>query len=246
MTDPRPARLAPAVTGRRVSAHWAFFAGLLLGAVPLFPAPPARAGEDDPPLTRIQQVRALSPEQASWNPPVRLRGVVTFHDPHWSVLFVQDAGAAVFVSGVDTEPPLPSGSLVEVRGLAEAGQVVPYVRGAHVTVLGQGTRPEPYAPGCACLATGDGYGRWVALEGTIRDVTLVDRHLELRMAAGSERFIAYVPGVSDLAPVRHLVDAEVQVQGVCAQVLNDRRQPAGFKLLIPDLSDVLVRRASPP
>src|SRR4030095_7730719 len=40
--------------------------------------------------TSVQEIRGLSPEEAANNHPVQLRGVVTYYDREWNILFIQD------------------------------------------------------------------------------------------------------------------------------------------------------------
>ena len=52
-----------------------------------------------PILTRIEQIRKLSTEQAERKYPVRLQGVVTYFDPFSESMFIQDG------TGGDLGPP---------------------------------------------------------------------------------------------------------------------------------------------
>jgi PAS domain S-box-containing protein len=171
--------------------------------------------------------------------------MVTYHDPAWSLLFIQDESAGIFVLRGERDTPLVVGSQVEVNGVAAEGLYAPIVREAGVTVVGRGKRPEPHEPAVARLATGLDDSSWVAVAGTVRSTTIVDHHLLLDLATLNGRCNVYLPGFSDSAPAAHLVDAEVRAQGVCVVILNDHHQPTGFKLLTPSLDDVTVIRAAP-
>src|SRR5205814_8713788 len=48
-------------------------------------------------LTRVEQVRKLSVEEAKRGYPVRLDAVVIYADLDWNMLFVQDPTGAIFV-----------------------------------------------------------------------------------------------------------------------------------------------------
>jgi hypothetical protein len=41
-------------------------------------------------LTRVADIRSLSPERAAQRQPVRITGVITYHFADWNELFVQD------------------------------------------------------------------------------------------------------------------------------------------------------------
>src|SRR5258707_11798342 len=67
---------------------------------------PSAGWADEPPsnsgvgltLTNAIQIRRLPVEAASHAKPVRLRGVVTYADFEWNMLFIQDLTAGIFVS----------------------------------------------------------------------------------------------------------------------------------------------------
>jgi hypothetical protein len=90
---------------RHLPDRWLVVSYLLLAAVPFVGATRAWAHEDDPVLTRIAEVRELSPKKLVRNPPVRLRGMVTYHDPAWSLLFIQDESAGIFVLRGERDTP---------------------------------------------------------------------------------------------------------------------------------------------
>src|SRR5215471_20243950 len=62
-----------------------------------------------PVLTEIRQVRELSAEEARKQYPVRVRAVVTYFDPHWKTLFIQDDTAGIWVARTFQETNLYAG-----------------------------------------------------------------------------------------------------------------------------------------
>lgn len=121
-----------------------------------------------PVLTSVKQVQELSGDEAAKGYPVRLRGVVTFHD--WFAGFVQDATGGLYVRNFD--PVVRPGVEVEVEGFSAPGQILPIVTGtngseAKMRILGPGRWPE------ALVATevglnGDAYdAQWVSIRGKV-------------------------------------------------------------------------------
>ncbi|MBM3847982.1 MAG: hypothetical protein FJ405_17060, partial [Verrucomicrobia bacterium] len=97
-------------------------------------------------IRSVRQLQALSPEQARGQIPVRLRGVVTFHEPTWFQSFFQDPTGGIYVMNYD--PSVRAGDEVEVEGsssVGSAGSVI-VARGgtnqARLRVLGKGSWPE--------------------------------------------------------------------------------------------------------
>ena len=68
-------------------------------------------------VSRVQQVRALAPEEARRGYPIPLRVLVTYFDPVAPNLFVQDSTGAMWVEwprgGQEPEP----GQLIDLQGI---------------------------------------------------------------------------------------------------------------------------------
>ena len=87
----------------------------LLAALPVW-------GQQEP-LTRASQIRDLTAAEAAKGLPVKLHVTLTYYNPDWNSLFVQDETGAAFVrasavggGGVHFE----AGQILEVTGKTEA------------------------------------------------------------------------------------------------------------------------------
>src|SRR5208282_6063463 len=148
--------------------------GVLLFAAALLGAPLGRGAETQglPMLTSVRQVRQLSREEALRGYPVRLRGVVTFHD--WFLTFVQDATGGLYLKNFD--PAVRAGTEVEVEGFSSVGRFLPIVVGrnrgeARIRTIGPGQWPKP-TEAAATLLSGDAYdAQWVGIRGRITAVS---------------------------------------------------------------------------
>jgi hypothetical protein len=93
----------------------------------------------------VEQVLALTPDEASRRYPVLVTGVVTYEDAEWCMLFVQDATAGIYVQCRSHGFPVVVGQRVEVRGVSGAGQFAPVIDAPRLQLLGQGPLPRPKA-----------------------------------------------------------------------------------------------------
>jgi PAS domain S-box-containing protein len=197
------------------------------------------AGPADP-LTRVEQIRELGPDDAKRGDPVRLHAVVTYVDPVGPNLFVQDATAGIWVDlrGAKAAPRL--GQLLDMEGVVGAG-FAPYVAGPRWTVLGEGAMPAARPATFAEMAAGALDGQWVEADGVIRsfvreaegDVLVID----VRVPGG--RFKARIPGFRHPFPM-HLVDAKVRFRGVCGAAFNKKNQLVAVHLFANGLDSVRV------
>jgi signal transduction histidine kinase len=181
-------------------------------------------------LTRLRQVLDLGLDGVRQHShPVETTGVVTMVS---SRVTVQDDTAACIVLATNQPRSLAPGQKVRVRGLASPAMLAPCVDFAQVEILGPGSFPEPDRPPVARLSTLEFYGRWVELDGVVRDV-IIEPFLKLMLGCDGQRGWAHLPARSrkDL-PVSWL-DARVRLRGVCFLEVAGDGQPRGFFLHVP-------------
>ncbi len=195
--------------------------------------PVASPGRRRIPLsTTAAEVHSMPPDMAGLGHPVRLRGVVTYYDPVWGTLFVQDRTAGVFIDLRGRPAPnVRAGQEVQVDGLTAAGDFAPVVRGARITVFGPGAMPPAEAPGIDGLLEGRYDSRWVEGTGVVQAIAEEGGHGVLEMVEGAHRFRVHV--LVPPSALAHLVDARVRVRGVCTTLFNQKRQMFGMELASP-------------
>jgi diguanylate cyclase (GGDEF)-like protein len=182
--------------------------------------------------------------------PVRLRGVVTFYDPYQQghrALFIADQSGEVFVApGLGPALPLHAGSLVEVSGVTDPGGYSPIVSKSVIHILG-GTRPLPAARALTLpqLLSGSEDSVWVAVKGIVHSVEVDEMHLVLTLAT-AEGTLTAITDKEDGANYSALVDSEILIRGVCAPLVNARRQLTGVRLLFPGMETITVKEPAPP
>jgi PAS domain S-box-containing protein len=209
------------------------------------PAPETPSAGPQPPfLTEILDVAKLSRTDAARNLSVRLRGILTYADPEWRNGFLQDRSGAIYV---DLDPgfkELHSGQFVEVIGRTSPGGFAPEVLTTSVTVQGVTNLPVPIPVDLEDLVNGQLDARWVEMEGIVRRVDAMSRHVSLRLMTPKGRFSAIIPAFDNQPVPTHLIDARVAVQGACSSEMNLRRQLSGITLSVPSLD--YIRLINPP
>ena len=95
---------------------------------------------------------------------VELRGVVTFVDPDWNLLTLQDETGGVPIEMTRRTPPLSRGDLMEVSGATAADNQVPMVVSPVLHVAGRSKLPSPLAAPAASLSCGEHLYRLVEIE----------------------------------------------------------------------------------
>jgi signal transduction histidine kinase/CheY-like chemotaxis protein len=182
-------------------------------------------------LTSTAAIHALSAQEALRSLPVRLRGVVTYHEENGNT-FIQDRAGGIFLwysgRGVIS---LAAGDLVEISGVTAPGDFAPIVRDGEFRRVGKSEMPKPRAASLEELFTGREDGNWVQAEGYVTAVHAEGGTVGVTVAEGVRTFVVWVTDRS--RPASDLMHARVRVEGVCATRFNDRGQLIGIKLMAP-------------
>jgi len=202
----------------------------------------AIASGNSRPLTSAAALRSIAPAAAKRKLPVLLNAVVTFYDPDWHLLFVQDGTAGVFVHSPGFYP-VKTGDAVELTGIANLEGFAPMVDRGAFRVLGTRPLPRPLRLSPQQLFTGEYDSQWIETEGVVQSVQRVYQHLLLAVSAGLYRYTVHIPSPNGAPLPTDLVDATVRLEGAAGSVFNDRRQLIGVEIYVPRLK--LIRTLSP-
>ena len=229
--------------------QWGWYAllGLLLVCPLSFALDGESSGRDlSPPLlTKIEQVREITREQAVLKPALFLHAVVTYYDPLNTMLFIQDATAGIWV---DTQqgpkPDLKVGDWVEVRGVALWNDFAPDVGSPRIRVLGRAPLPIASKDSFSQLTSTSTNGRRVEVDGIVLDAVKQGELLRLTLEVDSGTVGVLIPGLRGPIPA-NLIDAKVRVQGVCGAAFNTKNQLIGIRICVPSMADVQVIEVGP-
>jgi signal transduction histidine kinase/DNA-binding response OmpR family regulator len=190
------------------------------------------------PLTTVAQVRRLTSDAAARGHAVRLRGRVTYIDRVWTVLFVQDASAGIFVYYSQLTHPMPdcvAGDEVEIVGATGPGDFAPVVVAHTFQVVRHGPLPAAASVALEDLVSGRFDSQLVTVTGIVRSVTHdTEGHAFLLLAMGDSRLPIVLPmRRGETLPAGVAVDSRVRVVAVAGTRFNTRRQLLGAELLVP-------------
>jgi signal transduction histidine kinase len=164
---------------------------------------------------------------------------------HRRSFVIQDETSGIFISPrePETRPDFPAGSRVEVEGFTGIGGFSPIVHASVIRPLGPGTWPKAVPLDHAELMSGNLDCRWVSARGIVREVSPGAAGIaRCRIAIGGDQVIAHMHKMAFQA-VGGLVDAEVEVQGVCLYEFTDRGQHFRTVLAVP--GQAMLRVLSP-
>lgn len=114
------------------------------------------------PLSSLREVTAVAREDVN-DQAVDVTATITYWDPLWNMMFIQDGEQAIFVSG-HGKGPVAVGSLARIKGKLSKGELTPIVVANEVTELGASQLPVPTTVDLATLKFGEFDCRYVSAE----------------------------------------------------------------------------------
>jgi signal transduction histidine kinase/DNA-binding response OmpR family regulator len=195
-------------------------------------------------LSRIQQVRDLSPEMAKQGYPIRLRAAITYYDPEANILFVQDSTAGIFVDTHNQRLEIRPGQLVELEGFTGPGDFAPVIIKPRFKTLEAATGLNARRVTFEALVSGKEDSQFVEVKGLVRAVYEQDGRIFLDIVSDGGRFKCQVPHYSKDPLPLDLIDGKVLLSGVCGTLFNQRRQLVGAQLFVPGFKAITVLERS--
>lgn len=202
-----------------------------------------------PTLDRIESVLDVSRENADRAYPVDVEGVVTYVDPAWQIMFVEDETAGIYVDADSISwGTVRAGQRVSLRGQTSRGEFAPVITNATVTSMGPGAFPEAPSASLSRIFTGQEDAQWRLLGGTVRSVDEEEEgRVYLNVDTGPQQFEAQIPPhlAEDSRPDQ-LIGAHIDVRGVTSTVFNERNQFVGVQMFVPGWAAIDIREPGPP
>lgn len=195
------------------------------------------------PLTNAAQVHGLAAAEAAGGRPVVLRGTVTFFDPDWGGLYLQDDTGAVYVAykkphdapGLDLTP----GDIIELIGKTQQGVIHPDVAENRITVLGHGPLPEPLDLSTSNALSTDNEIRRVYASGQITDIGSVAGRVVLDFNDPKGLFFRIILKTGQREDALSLRGASVELTGVLAlDLTRSQKYSGGFDVFVSSLADI--------
>jgi diguanylate cyclase (GGDEF)-like protein len=186
-------------------------------------------------LESAEKAHLAASDSSNYGKPVRIQGVVTYCDPEWHLLFLQDSSGGFFVNLKEDVADLKVGQLVEV-----SGKLAPGNRGIddpHFRLLGPAPMPAPQPLPDASNPAQARLSQWVEIHGMVRAASLEDGRLTLTVVDGKRRTKARILMPKHERPIT-FVGAEVQVAGVSAATVDEKANTTGIQIFVSSVDQV--------
>ena len=168
---------------------------------------------------------------------VDLEAVVTYHDPEWGILMLQDGDETLYIEVGGRDLALRPGHRVRVRGVSAPSDVG--VDEAAFEILGFEELPEPAYEAISELRSDDRSGYWVETSGVVRVVVEQWGRVRMDIYDHGAPLSVFVMGASPQI-MTSFVDAHVRLQGVKMSRFDDDGHPITPELFVESFSDIVV------
>src|SRR5690242_9073286 len=145
----------------------------------------ARRGTISASLDSTRDVHEAASDASNYGKPVKIEGVVTYYDPEWHLLFLQDASGGFFLKVKENVPDVKPGKLLEVAGRLAPSNIG--IEDPEIRVLGNATLPTPQALPDTSADPTKLLSQWIQVQGTIRAAWYEEGRLTLSVANGAQR-----------------------------------------------------------
>jgi diguanylate cyclase (GGDEF)-like protein/PAS domain S-box-containing protein len=212
---------------------------LILLLCPLLGFSQARDPSAHRTLRTVHDVFAISKAEAVKAYPIELDAVVTYSDPEWGVLFVQDRTGPTFLDVHGTSTKFPAGTRVRVEAVTGTNNNGLMVAHAKIIVLGRGLLPKLEKKSVADLDSVLTESHRAVTEGTLHPCERAYARVCFRIFDGKKSAWLFVPEL-DSPAAQVLSGATVRVTGVVGRHVDDANQRLGAQLFVDALQDIEV------
>lgn len=198
-------------------------------------------------LESIAAICALEPSVARLALPAVVTGIVTYYEPKWDNLFVQDptGGIYVFPGNTPRARSFKPGQLIRIRGRTLGNKPLNAIVEESVEELGTVPLPVPIRVTPSELLVGLYDSHWIEFEAVVRRWVFRYQRLEVELAVGGRRILAHSPRNDGKIPPANFVHSRVRVRAVASQSSDAAGNLLEIRVFVPDLDQYTILESAP-
>lgn len=226
----------------RIIVHTFFAIAVVTSA---FSSPTLKSGQAV--LRSLAEIKAVSSEEVSGQR-VDFIATVTYRDPLWNFLFVQQGDLAIFVAARITDESRV-GQIVRIQGQLNSGDLSPLVTAEDVEVVGEAPAIEPVSADLSELSYGDLDARLVVADCEVVQVHVASQSTMLFCRTGHDdgrliwAKVAHDEGV--FRGVESLVGCTVRLTGTMGVYFDQDQYANGVAIGVREIKGFHLFCSSP-
>ena len=177
--------------------------------------------------------------------PIELDAVVTYSDPEWGHLFVQDRSGVSFIDVTGSKTVFPIGTHIRVLAVTSKNPNGVAIVHPKIQILSRIRFPAPLPQTVAQVDAGGSESHFVVVEGILRPCSAPSTRLCYRLFDGSKRNGVSVRKSEDVQAAHRLIGALVRVKGVVGRYVNAANQRLGMQIFVNSLKEIEVITPAP-
>lgn len=188
-------------------------------------------------FTTVKQVVNASADKSLYGRPVHLKCTVTYYDPMWNILFVQDETGGVYIYPGKKKLPIKAGDKVKIKGKTAKSSIA--VAHLKIDKIGKGTLPKPFKEDIPTLQKQVHVGDFIETKGVIRTAGFNDGHVSFEIYNDGQKLAVTVLNHKKIVPAS-LVGSEVVVHGVSSMRYNSKGKFIGVNIDVPSIKQISI------
>jgi diguanylate cyclase (GGDEF)-like protein/PAS domain S-box-containing protein len=192
-----------------------------------------------PTLQTVHDVFALSKTEAARCYPIKLDAIVTYSDPEWGILFVQDRTGATYINVHGKRTTYTPGQRIQVHAVTSDGENGTEIADVRISLLGFGPVPRPAVKTVAELDLTDAESHLAVTEGVLRPCDEATSHVCFQLFDGAKRIWLVTPQATGLA-AQAVIGARVRATGVVGRHEDIAKKRLGAQLFAENLESIKV------
>ena len=196
-------------------------------------------------ITNIGDIRSLTTDEAAKGYPVKITGVVPYHDSIWHIFFVHDYKDGIFVRDTN-ESSINAGDLVEITGITARGQFAPVITQSKIRYLGKSELPQARPASIEQILSGTQDCQLVEISGIVRKTSKQANKLIMEIISSGQRFRVQVMLNDGSVSHQDFVDARIKIKGMCGSLFDQNGHFISFQFFVRGLDDVVIEEPALP
>lgn len=215
------------------------FAGSALAGSGTAAAKPQQVAGTLRTLRSVSEVFALTRDEARRGYPIELDVIVTYSDPEWGMMFIQERSGPTFLDVHGNRTKYAAGTHIRVDAVTGVGEFGITLATPKITVLGVGAMPAPVHRSIAELRTMAYESFRAVTEGVVHPCPVGNERVCFRIYDGDKMISLSVPEPESPA-AESLLGATVRITGIAGREVDETTKQIWPRLFAENLQAIQI------